>query len=102
MSRGSPGAGGKTSRTRARIDAQIANQPIADGAITPACAQACPTTAIVFGDRNDPASRVHRLKALPLNYELLGELNTRPRTTYLARLRNPNPAIADAAEPANG
>jgi molybdopterin-containing oxidoreductase family iron-sulfur binding subunit len=87
---------------RTRVDAQIADQPIADGAITPACAQACPTTAIVFGDKNDPASRVRRLKALPLNYELLGELNTRPRTTYLARLRNPNPAIAEAAEPANG
>jgi molybdopterin-containing oxidoreductase family iron-sulfur binding subunit len=47
----------------------------------------------VFGNINDPESRVARLKAEPLNYGLLGELNTRPRTSYLARLRNPNPAL---------
>ncbi|HVZ13817.1 MAG TPA: TAT-variant-translocated molybdopterin oxidoreductase [Bauldia sp.] len=88
---------------RARIDARIADQPIADGAITPACAQACPTQAIVFGDKNNTTSRVSRLKAQPLNYALLDDLNTRPRTTYLARLRNPNPALAqDTKETPNG
>lgn len=87
---------------RGRIDAEIAGQPIADGAITPACAQACPTQAIVFGDRNDPASRVRRLHEHPLDYALLAELNTRPRTTYLARISNPNPALAEPEEPAHG
>ena len=55
-----------------------------------ACQSACPTEAIVFGNINDPNSRVARLKASPLNYGLLAELNTRPRTTYMAIVRNPN------------
>jgi Fe-S-cluster-containing dehydrogenase component len=63
-----------------------------------ACQQACPTGAIIFGNINDTSSRVSQMKATPLNYGLLAELNTRPRTTYLARLRNPNPAIAQADE----
>ena len=58
-----------------------------------ACAQACPTQAIVFGNINDRQSRVAQLKADKLNYGLLAELNTRPRTTYLAELRNPNPEV---------
>ena len=71
---------------------------IHDGEILSACQSACPTDAIVFGDINDPASRVARQKANPLNYALLAELNTRPRTTYFAIVRNPNPEL-EPAEP---
>jgi len=76
-----------------KIEAQIHNTGIRDGEIIPACAQACPTGAIVFGDLNDPNSRVARLQAQPHDYGLLMELNTRPRTTYLARIMNPNPRL---------
>ncbi|MGH9860069.1 MAG: 4Fe-4S dicluster domain-containing protein, partial [Candidatus Acidiferrales bacterium] len=74
----------------ARIEAEKEGRAIRDGEITPACAQACPSDAIVFGNINDKSSRVAKLKAELLNYGLLAELNTRPRTTYLAGLKNPN------------
>ncbi len=66
---------------------------IADGTITTACQAACPTEAIVFGDLNDPKSRVARLHSDRRQYELLGELNDKPRTRFLARVRNPNPKL---------
>jgi len=76
-----------------KIDAEKEDRRVRDGEILTACQQACPTQAIVFGDINDPNSRVAKLKAGPLNYGLLAELNTKPRTTYQAKLRNPNPEI---------
>ena len=69
------------------------DRKVRDGEIVTACQATCPTGAIVFGDINDRESRVARLREQPLSYGLLAELNTRPRTTYQARLRNPNPAL---------
>jgi molybdopterin-containing oxidoreductase family iron-sulfur binding subunit len=86
----------------ARVAAKLEDRRIRDGEITTACQAACPTEAIVFGDINDPNSRVSQLKRSPLNYAVLAELNTRPRTTYMAVVRNPNtelePAGSRAAE----
>ena len=74
----------------AKIRAEVDGRELADGEIVTACQQACPTEAIVFGDVNDPGSRVAKLKREPANYGVLAELNTRPRTTYLAAVRNLN------------
>jgi MoCo/4Fe-4S cofactor protein with predicted Tat translocation signal len=85
--------------TRSRIDAETAavreNRPfkIEDGSLQTACQQSCPADAIVFGNINDPNSRVAKLKAHERSYGLLTDLNTRPRTTYLAEIRNPNPEL---------
>ena len=77
----------------AEIYAKTEDRRIEDGEILTACQAACPTNAIVFGDINDPKSRVAALKKGSLNYSLLSELNTRPRTSYLAIVRNPNPEL---------
>lgn len=78
---------------KAKIDSQKEDRKVRDGEIVPACAQACPTEAIVFGNINDHESRVAKLKGEQRNYSLLGELNVKPRTTYLAAVRNPNPEL---------
>jgi molybdopterin-containing oxidoreductase family iron-sulfur binding subunit len=86
----------------ARIGAKLEDRGIRDGEVVTACQAACPTNAIVFGDINDPNSQVSQRKKSPLNYALLAELNTKPRTSYLAVVRNPNtelePATAAAHE----
>src|ERR1022692_1510181 len=76
-----------------RIDAERENRKIQDGELQTACQQSCPANAITFGNINDPNSRVSKLKANARNYSLLADLNTRPRTTYLAEIRNPNPEL---------
>jgi MoCo/4Fe-4S cofactor protein with predicted Tat translocation signal len=80
----------------AKIQSEIEGRTVRDGEIVTACQSVCPTEAIVFGNINDPNSKVSKLKALERDYSLLGELNTRPRTTYLSALRNPNPEIKSA------
>ena len=77
----------------AKIESEKADRRVQDGEIKTACQQTCPADAIVFGDLNDPKSRVAALQAEARNYALLAELNTRPRTTYLAAVRNVNPEV---------
>ena len=85
-----------------RIDSEREDRPIQDGELQTACQQSCPANAIIFGNINDRNSRVAKLKAGPRNYGLLADLNTRPRTTYLAEIRNPNPALEAAMEDGRG
>jgi molybdopterin-containing oxidoreductase family iron-sulfur binding subunit len=79
----------------AKIESEKSNRRIRDGEIKTACQQACPSDAIIFGDLNDAQSRVAQLQAAQRNYALLAELNTRPRTTYLAAVRNLNPDLGE-------
>ena len=77
----------------ARIQAEKENRPIRDGEVLTACQAACPTGSIIFGNLNDPNSQVARQRGLPRDYTLLAELNTKPRTTYLATVPNRNPSL---------
>jgi MoCo/4Fe-4S cofactor protein with predicted Tat translocation signal len=78
---------------RSKIDAKLAGRELRDGDVKTACQQACPASAIEFGDIRDQSSRVAQAKSDPRNYALLDELNTKPRTTYLSKVRNPNPDL---------
>jgi Fe-S-cluster-containing dehydrogenase component len=82
--------------TGARIQAEKENRSIRDGEVVTACQAACPTGSIIFGNLNDPASQVAAQRGLARNYTLLAELNTRPRTTYLAKAPNMNPVLGEA------
>ena len=82
---------------RARVAAKAEGRPVRDGEVLTACQQACPTGAIIFGNQADPASRIAAHKRDPRNYVLLEDINLRPRTSYLSRLRNPNPALNEIA-----
>jgi len=82
----------------ARVASDRENRPIADGEVVTACQQACPTNAIVFGNLNDAGSQVAKLKSQELNYGILEDLNTKPRTSYMPRVRNPNPEIKEVRD----
>jgi Fe-S-cluster-containing dehydrogenase component len=77
----------------AKISAGNERRKVRDGEVVTACQQVCPTEAITFGDLGDPTSKVAQKKADPRSYEMLSELNIRPRLSYLAKIRNPNPAL---------
>lgn len=87
---------------RVRINARVEKRPIADGELQTACQQTCPTSAITFGSLHDPNSRVSQLHKDDRSYKLLYELGTLPRTVHLVRLRNPNPALAQAPKAHEG
>jgi Fe-S-cluster-containing dehydrogenase component len=80
-----------------KIESEKEGRKVRDGEVKTACQAVCPTEAIIFGNINDEGSGVARLKREPRNYSLLADLNTQPRTTYLAGLRNPNEEITEKA-----
>ena len=80
----------------AKIEADKENREIRDGEVITACQQACPTSAITFGNINDPNSKVRKIKDQERNYGVIADLNTRPRTTYIAEVLNPNSELAEA------
>jgi MoCo/4Fe-4S cofactor protein with predicted Tat translocation signal len=82
--------------TAARIEADKDNRPVRDGEVVTACQQACPASAITFGNINDHGSRAAKLRADERTYQVLADLNTRPRTTYIAAVINPNSELAEA------
>ncbi len=81
--------------SRAKIKAKNEGRQLKEGEIMTACQQTCPANAIVFGNINDPESRVSKIKKLDRNYVLLAEFNTKTRNTYMARIRNPHPDLKD-------
>jgi Fe-S-cluster-containing dehydrogenase component len=87
--------------SRAKINAKKEGRTVRDGEILTACQQACPADAIVFGNINDPESKVSKIKMLKRNYALLAEYNLRPRNSYMARIRNPHPKLK-GHKPAHG
>jgi Fe-S-cluster-containing dehydrogenase component len=87
--------------SKTKIAKRIVGEDVKDGDIVTACQQACPTQAIVFGNLREKDAHVVTLQKNPRAYEVLGELNTRPRTKYLAKLRNP-PELATAGGKADG
>jgi molybdopterin-containing oxidoreductase family iron-sulfur binding subunit len=89
----------------AKIEADKENRPVRDGEVVTACQQACPASAISFGNINDKQSKVAKLQADERSYQVLADLNTRPRTKYVAAVLNPNPELEDAPvehKPAKG
>ena len=78
----------------AKIQAKKEDKPIKDGDVVTACQQACPTNAIEFGNIIDPDSKIAQSKKSDRRYEMLAELNIKPRTSYLAKLKNPNPELS--------
>tara|TARA_B100001939_G_C16670190_1_gene499862 strand:- start:145 stop:696 length:552 start_codon:yes stop_codon:yes gene_type:complete len=85
-----------------KIDAKNERRSLSDGDVKTACQEACPASAIVFGDLNDPDSAVAAAHASDRSYGMLSELNTRPRTKYLAKIRNPHPWLEDRSPHARG
>jgi Fe-S-cluster-containing dehydrogenase component len=80
----------------AKITADTENRRVRDGEIITACQQACPAQAIVFGDLNDKNSRAAKMRANERSYQVIADINTRPRTTYVAEILNPNPQLEEA------
>ncbi len=87
-----------TGKDGEELELATSDLKVPDGTIRTACQQVCPSEAIAFGDISDPESTVSEMKNNPRDYSVLGYLETRPRTTYLARVRNPNPDMPDAYE----